>query len=79
MICAYSFPKASQTALSAICDLLATTRLIPKIPFPKQVLVNTHTAQRAHYYENVRVKIKLQLEYIPCKYQENILRHKNTK
>lgn len=43
------------------------------------MLIDTHTVQRTHYYENSRVKIKLQLEYIPCKYQENILRHENMK
>lgn len=43
------------------------------------MLIDTYTVRRTHYYENSRVKIKLQLEYIPCKYQENILRHENMK
>lgn len=48
------------------------------------MLINTQAVKGAHSYENspwnfTGVKINLQLEYIPSKHQQNILRHKNMK
>lgn len=53
--CTASPKKAQQS-----CQLFLTSwpppSYHPKIPLAKQVLINTHTMQRAHYYGNVRIE-----------------------
>lgn len=81
-VCTQSAALHTRKQTSLVSYFWLSSHLCPstlKYPWPSRCLSIPNAVQRAHHYEKAWVKIKLQLEYIPCKYQENILRHKNVK